>query len=133
MAELRARLSARGYEDRVVEGVLERLREAGLQDDGRFAAQYASDAAARGLSARRIQGELLVRGVGPELAAASSAERPEAEERRARAAATKRAAGMGSLTPEVRYRRLAGFLARRGYENEVCRRVAAEVAGFHFS
>jgi regulatory protein len=129
-AELRTRLIARGFPPPVVERVLERLQEAGLQDDGRFAEQYASDAAARGAAGRRINRDLLGRGIDRELAVVASTERPEVEEQRARAAARKRAATMHGTVPEVRFRRLIGFLARRGYDADLCREVAAEVSGF---
>lgn len=129
-AELRTRLVARGFQPLVVERVLERLQEAGLQDDGRFAERYALDAAARGSAGRRINLDLLKRGIDRELAVVASTERPEVEEQRAREAARKRAAAMSGVAPDIRFRRLVGFLARRGYDAEICREVATEVSGF---
>ena len=129
-SELRLRLRKKGFSSEPIESVLERLAEVGLQDDRRFAAAFASDAAdLRGVSARRIQLDLRARGVDPELAAAAATVHPDEEETRARDLARKRARGMSSLAPEVRARRLIGLLARRGYPADICRRVANEVAG----
>lgn len=129
-AELRTRLKQKGYLPEVIEAVIARLQESGLQDDARFAELYASDA--RGLRAwgsRRVQHELQARGLDREQAAAAATENPEAEEERAFALARKRARSMGGLAVEVRLRRLLGMLARRGFPSDICLRVAREVAG----
>lgn len=128
-AELRSRLRQKGFPDPVVEGVLERLAEVGLQDDRRFADRYAQEAAARGLAARRVQGELRRKGVDAETAAGATAARPEDEEARAREAAARRAARLRGLPAPAVARRLEGFLARRGFEPELSRRLARELAG----
>ena len=127
--ELRSRLSAKGYDRVVVDRVLDRLEEAGLQSDGRFAETFAADAQrGRGLSSLAVQGELRRRGVGRDLAAEAATERPEDEEARARNVAARRAGRMTGLPREVLQRRIVGFLARRGYPPDLCRRIAAEVA-----
>jgi regulatory protein len=127
-AELRLRLKEKGFGPEAITREIARLQETGLQDDGRFAERFAADAGRRGLAARRIQGELQRRGIDRELAATASAEDPDDEESRARELASTRGARMSGLPPDVRYRRLLGLLARRGFEPEVCRKVAREMA-----
>ncbi|MGZ4105005.1 MAG: regulatory protein RecX [Actinomycetota bacterium] len=127
-AEMRARLRQKGFDPEVIVTVLAALEETGLQDDGRFAAQFAETAAGRGLASRRIQAELRARGIAKDLAADASTEHPDEELARARELAGRRAARMGDLPPEARARRIMGLLARRGYDPETCRTVAAEVA-----
>ncbi|MFA5890980.1 MAG: RecX family transcriptional regulator [Actinomycetota bacterium] len=129
-AELRARLRTRGFDPAVVEETLERVASAGLQSDVRFAERFAQDVGgARGWSSRRTRSELLGRGLSRELAeAATEAQDPEDERERARAVALRQARKMAGLASQARIRRLAGLLARRGYDADVCRSVALEVA-----
>ncbi|WP_206079827.1 RecX family transcriptional regulator [Brevilactibacter coleopterorum] len=51
----------------------------------------------------------------------------DADHQAALAFATKRVRSMAGLEPQVRYRRLAGALARRGFAPGLCHRVVAEV------
>jgi regulatory protein len=127
-AELRTRLRQKGFAPDVVEGVLERLRENGLQDDARFADRFTEAAVSRGQASRRIRGDLLRKGLDRELAARAATVDPDEEEERARELAIARAGRMYGLTPEARARRLLSLLARRGYDPDVCRRVATEAS-----
>lgn len=126
--ELRSRLRQKGYDPEVIVSVLDGLQENGLQDDGRFAAQFAEAALGRGIAGRRIQAELRARGVAKEMAAEASVEDPDEELERARELAARRASRMGGLPPEAILRRITGLLARRGFDPDTCRRVASEVA-----
>lgn len=127
--ELRLRLKQKGHAPAAIAAALARLAEVEVQSDERFAERYASSGASRGRSARLIQSELRARGVAPELAAAASASSPEAERERALAFARARAARMSGLDLEAARRRLAGQLARRGYDADTCRSVADEALG----
>jgi regulatory protein len=126
--ELKTRLRAKGYDADTIEGVLDRLAEAGLQSDERFAEVFATEAhRSRGLASSALQSQLQRRGVDRRLASEAAAERPEDEEARARELAFARARRVSeSLPPEVRKRRIAGYLARRGYPAEICFRMAAD-------
>jgi regulatory protein len=126
--ELRSRLRQKGFDPEVIVAVLDRLQESDLQDDGRFAAQFAQSAVGRGMAGRRIQAELRARGVGKEIAAEVSVEDPDEELARATELAERRASRMGDLPPEAVLRRITGLLARRGFDPDICRRVASEVA-----
>jgi len=125
--ELRSRLRQKGFDPEVIAELLERLQETALQDDGRFAAQFAQSAAARGMAGRRIQAELRARGVAKDLAAEASVEEPEEELARARDLAARRASRMRDLPAEAALRRITGLLARRGFDPQTCRQVASEV------
>ena len=125
--ELRARLRQKGFDQEVILAVIDRLQETSLQDDGRFAAQFAESAQTRGMAGRRIQAELRARGVGKDLAAQAAVEDPEEELARARDLAVRRVGRMGEIPPEARVRRIVGLLARRGFDPETCSKVAAEV------
>lgn len=65
--ELTQKLSAKGHARRDIETVLERLRDAGLQSDGRFAESFVRSRLGRGLGLARIKAELKQRGVAPDL------------------------------------------------------------------
>ena len=126
-SELRSRLARKGFDPATIDRVIVRLAEAGLQSDERFAETFALNAqSSRGLSTFAVQGELRRRGIDRALAAEAATERPEEEEARARQLAEHRASRLRGLPPEVRSRRLLGYLARRGYPPELCRRLAAE-------
>jgi len=117
--DLRRRLLQKQHPPAAVDGALARLAAQGLLDDAQFARDYAGAKAARGRGPARLVRDLLAQGV----------ERRMAEEavRRAladdgvdpgaavRAVAEKRARQLAGLPGPVRKRRLAAFLARRGF------------------
>lgn len=128
-AELERRLSQRGFAEEVVAAALDRLAEAGVVDDAAFAAAYAEGRAARGADALVIAAELRDRGVAPDLAeqATEAAVPADGQAERCRQVAAARLAHLEGLAPEVRFRRLAGYLERRGYPAEVIRTVLADL------
>jgi len=127
-AELRQRLRTKGFHLDAIEAALDRLAETGLQSDDRFAERYAAEMAARGKASRLIRTELRGKGIDIELSASAATVDPNEEVERARGLARARAARMRGIPPEARARRIAGWLARRGYDGETCRTIAAEIA-----
>ena len=127
--ELERRLARRGFGEEVVAAALDRLAETGLVDDAAFAAAYAESRAARGADARVIAIELHDRGVAPELAGRATEAAVPAEEQaeRCRQVAVARLARLEGLAPEVQFRRLAGFLERRGYPAAVISAVLSDL------
>lgn len=119
--ELRRKLVQKEVPPAEAEGVVERLTEAGLLDDARYAAQYArSKLVGAGASRRRIAQDLGRKGVSREVAS-EAVEQVIADEDVDTAAviervARKKVAAMGDLEPLVLRRRLFAFLARRGYD-----------------
>ena len=107
----------RGCERGVVDAVLDRFEAVGLVDDARFAALWAeSRRRSRGLSGGAIARELRARHVSEEIIAGVLASfDPDGEAATAQELARSRVRTMRGLDRRVAYRRLAGFLARRGY------------------
>lgn len=130
--DLRRRLKQRGESEPHVEAAIVRLTAAGLLDDASYARQVArSRVSGRGDSRRRVSQVLAQKGVAREVVDEAVAEvfDDEAvdEEALAEGAARKRLRGLGASDAQTRRRRLYGFLARRGYDGEVIRRVMARV------
>jgi regulatory protein len=131
-AELEQRLTQRGFEPDAVAQTLERLGAAGLVDDDAFAAALAESRAARGMDAAVVALELRERGVDPTLAARKADQAMPAADRveRCRQVAEARLAQLGGLSPTTQARRLAAYLARRGYATEVIRSVVGDLLEF---
>ena len=122
--QLRAALQRRNVPDDVAEPLLERFTEVGLIDDAAYAESLIrSDAASGGLSRRRIAHRLRERGVPEDVAAQAVAGiDPDEEFRAAVDLAQRRGARLRGLDPATARRRLAGYLARRGYPAQTVRR-----------
>ncbi|MBM6405012.1 regulatory protein RecX [Phycicoccus sp. CSK15P-2] len=108
--------------------VLDRMEEVGLVDDEAYAGMLVrSQQAGRGLARRALRQELRRKGVDDDIASAALDDvDPHAEEERARQLVAKRMRSMHGLEPHVQTRRLAGMLARKGYDAEVAMRVVRE-------
>lgn len=128
-AEVRQALRKRGHDPDTIAVVVEEFRSKSLLSDARFAEAFATEAAERrGYGSAAIRLKLRTKGIDAELAAQAASVSPEDEEARARAFAAKKAKALASHPPEVRYRRIAGALARRGYPADVVSRVAVDLA-----
>lgn len=125
-----ARLRLAGFEPAVVGETLEWLAGFGYLDDRRFAGAYVAEKQRGGWGARRIRAELAAKGVErsivdevlaalEEIGSAGSGEGDSALEITVR----KRFAGQFAADPPAAERRLAGFLARRGYDWEAIGRM----------
>lgn len=122
--EVRDRLERTHVPEATTENVLLRLRELGLVDDAELAADLAQRARARGESSSRIRSGLKSRGLSDN----AGAEDPENEGDRDRALrlALSRARALKNLPIKVAQRRLAAYLARRGYGFEIVEEVCRE-------
>jgi regulatory protein len=116
-SELRTTLARRGVPDEVAESVLDRMEEIRLVDDEAFAGEWVrSRHRSRGLAGRALSQELRLKGVDDDLARAALEEiDPESERAAAEALVHKRIRSTRGLDRQVRVRRLAGMLARKGY------------------
>jgi regulatory protein len=111
--------------DEVAEQVLDRLTEVGLIDDAAYARSWVEQRRrSRGLARRALAGELRAKGVdGALVAEAVAAVDPDEEEAAARRLVERKLASTRGLDRQVRLRRLAGMLARRGYPEGLALRV----------
>lgn len=118
--ELEMRLRAAGFEETAVSTALLDLERAGLIDDERFARELALAKSNRMDGSRAVRSALAKAGVAPGLTEEVVADLGEDRER-AVALAASRVSRMTGLDPEAAYRRLYGFLLRRGHGPDVAR------------
>jgi regulatory protein len=115
-SELRAVLDG-SHEPEAVEAAVERLRSLGYLNDAAWTRHYVEGRRSRGRGTRVLRRELADHGIDPTLAESALDGRDEREA--ARAAARPRLRSLAGLDRDRRYRRLAGFLARRGFGSDV--------------
>jgi regulatory protein len=125
--DLRRRLLQKQHPPGAVDAALVRLRDAGLLDDARFAADYAAAKARRGRGPARLVRDLQVQGVDRRVAeeavrASLAAEGVDPADA-VRALAEKRARQLAGLPAPVKKRRLVAFLVRRGFGGAEVRKV----------
>lgn len=122
-AELRGRLEARGHDPAAVKTVVASLVAAGAIDDRAVAAAAAARALGQKRSTTRAARDLAARGIDPDLAAEAARAAADDDGRtdldRALHLARSRLRGeLAGKPPVVIRRRLAGVLARRGYDED---------------
>lgn len=112
-----------GFRGDVVGEALRRLESALLVDDRLFAKLWVESRRTRhGLGARRLERELLDRGVSAaDVGAALAAVNGDSEADAARAAARRLGRRLQGLDREIAARRMMGMLLRRGYASEIAR------------
>jgi regulatory protein len=127
-AQLADALRRRGVPDEAATAVLARFAEVGLIDDAMFASTWVeSRHYGRGLGRRALAAELNQRGVHrSDIQAAVAQLSPETEMATARALVERRLASTAGQPAQVRIRRLAGMLARKGYPPGLAYRVVRE-------
>lgn len=129
--ELQCALTAKEIPSEVASAVLDRLQEVGLIDDATFASDWVeSRQKRRHLSVSALRRELKAKGVdSDQVDSAVSTLDLEDDYQTAHELAQRRIRSMTELAREVRYRRLAGVLARRGFSHGTVGRVLTEVLG----
>ena len=122
--ELATKLRERGYDVEAIEAAISRMRELNYLDDREFADRWVeSRQLHRPRSTRMLKQELQHKGVDRETIEATIEEAGIDEFGDALALGQKKAESFRGLDPQVRERRLSGFLARRGYGYDIIRRV----------
>ena len=121
-------LARKEVPEEIAEAALDRFTELGLVDDAAYAEAFTrSRHEHKGLGSRAIAFELRRRSVPDEVVQeAVSALDSDQEEQMAFRLARERQARMTGLPREVQARRLAGFLARKGYGGELVGRAVRE-------
>ncbi len=124
---LRDALTRRGYPVAIIEAALGHCRSEGVVDDHAFARALVVEGQRRGHAPRRIQADLVKRGLPAEIvAAALGTIRDRDPEAAAFAVAAGRVARLRGLDVQTAYRRLVGYLVRRGHDEGLARKVARE-------
>jgi regulatory protein len=122
--EVRQRLRRSDTPADVIDKVVEKLRDWRYIDDEDFARRWIENRAAhRPRGTRVLTQELRAKGIDPELASTTVDEAEIDEASDALELARKRYGQLSDLEPDVRERRLTGFLARRGYGFDIIRSV----------
>jgi len=127
-AEIRRHLDRQAQSSAVMDEVLARLRRAGLVDDrafGRFWVENRSQF--RPKSGRLLKSELRQKGLTAEQAEAALAESHGGDAEAAYQAAAARAHRLAGLPQAEFFRKLQGFLARRGFGYETIRETIERV------
>lgn len=127
--QLEDKLAQRGCEPAVAAEVLDRMEQVGLVDDAAYAQMLVrSQQQGRGLARRGLAHELRKKGVPEEIARDALATELSADGERARAEelVAKKLRTMSGLDRQVKTRRLAGMLARKGYPGELAYSVIRE-------
>ncbi|MCY9516098.1 regulatory protein RecX [Paenibacillus apiarius] len=127
--ELARNLAQKGYEEGIIQEVLDRLEREWLVDDQAYAHQWTNQRVTRHMKGRRwIQHELKQKGI-PErhISSAIDAIEPEQEWESAMQAAHKKWRQIKG-EPHLRKQKVAAFLARRGYPMDIARRAAYQAA-----
>jgi len=129
VSEVRARLAGRGYDPALVEATVARLQELGLLDDRAFARAWVeSREMLRPRGRQALVAELRQKGVSAEVIASVLDEvLAEDESVRALQMARERARTLAGLERSAFFRRLQGFLVRRGFSTEVVLQVVRQV------
>jgi regulatory protein len=120
--ELADQLQDKEFTNLMIAAVLEHVTRLGYLDDEKFAAQWAaSRVRSRGFGRRRLEQELRIKGISRDIIKETLdtlfEEAPEAET--ARKEAEKKNKTLTRFEPDVRRRRLAGFLERKGFSSEI--------------
>jgi len=124
--ELADKLHDKKFSDPVITAVLEHVTRLGYLDDGKFAAQWAaSRIRSRGFGKRRLEQELRIKGISRDIIkeTLTTLFEESAESDIARKEAEKKLRTLTRFEPQVRRRRLAGFLERKGFSSEIIRTI----------
>jgi regulatory protein len=129
-AEVEQKLHDRAFPSDIIQSVIDHLLRLGYLNDERFARQWAaSRVRTRGFGRRRIEQELRTKGVSRDIIRVTLEGQFEdsAEIDVARREAEKKLRSLTRFEPDVRRRRLAGFLERKGFPSGIIRAVLRSV------
>ncbi|HMB43966.1 MAG TPA: regulatory protein RecX [Luteimonas sp.] len=122
--ELAIKLRARGIDPAEADAAVEKVAQAGWQDDTRFACSIARTRAAAGYGPIYIRAELATHGLGEEVIALALSSLDDAGEvdwaEVARAQVRRRFGDQSSLSTAVQHK-AASYLMRRGFGSDIIR------------
>jgi regulatory protein len=129
-AEVEKNLGERAFPSGIITSVIDHLLRLGYLNDEQFARQWAAGRVrSRGFGRRRIEQELRAKGISRDIIRGTLEglfeDSPEIDV--ARREADKKLRSLGRCEPEIRKRRLAGFLERKGFPSGIIRAVLRSV------
>jgi regulatory protein len=128
--ELRTRLRQKGFSPSAIDAAVEKLQGWKYLDDEDFAKTWVEQQATHRPRSRRVMAQdLRSKGIDKEMVEETLASVEIDELQGAIRASSRKWETWQSLPPDVRLRRLSGFLARRGYGYDIVRQVAAHFEG----
>ncbi len=131
-AEVEKKLRGKGFSDAVISAILDSLDRLRYVNDREFSRSWAqSRVMMRGFGRRRIEQELKSKGISRDIVEETLGDvfGGLSEADIARREAEKKLKSLPRLTPEVRRRRLAGFLERKGFPPEIIRNILRTTVG----
>jgi len=119
--ELRTKMLEREVPENLVNHLIERFTEVGLIDDAGFAESLVNNRRSyKRLSKSAIKRDLIAKGLSIEIAEQSVAQISiDDETELAKELAAKRISQLSRFDRDVRYRRLSGYLSRKGYPHQI--------------
>ena len=124
---VRRKLREREYPAPVIDAAMQRAREEHLVDDDAMAAALVAEWRAKGHAPARLRADLRKREFGEDVVARAVAVAENDEPLAAAFALAKdRAAKMRHVDAETAFRRILGYLARRGHSEGVARKAARD-------
>lgn len=118
--QLREVLAKREIPQELIDWAISDFLRAGLIDDAAYARGFLEARLAKGKAVKLIARELRQKGVAdPIIEEVCGAISQEEQQELANQLASRRIQRMLALAPDVRYRRLSGFLMRRGFPSAV--------------
>lgn len=129
--EVETKLRDKGFDPTIVNETISDLLRLGYLNDPEFARQWIrSRTRTRGFGRFRLEQELREKGISREIIRGSLDElfHDESETDLALKQAEKKMKTLSRFEPDVRRRRLAGFLERRGYPSHIIRDVIRTIS-----
>lgn len=128
--ELRSKLREKGYAPEAVDAAVNRMQELRYLDDEAFAERWVeSRQSSRPRSERMLKRELAQKGIDKDTIEQTVADAGVDEYGDALELARKKYESLRNEDRNVRYRRLSGFLGRRGYGYDIIRQVMEALEG----
>lgn len=126
--EIIDRMSEKGYEKEIIENTVLYLKDQNLINDRRFAEIYFEEKSKlNGLGIKRIRYELSMKGISKEILEEVVNEESDEEFERALELANKKISSYKNDSKEKIYRKLGGYLQRKGYSYDCIRNVLNKI------
>jgi regulatory protein len=128
-AEISRKMADKGYEQAIISEVIDGLARMGFIDDAAFAKAWLQYRLNRPMGFRRVERELIEKGIAKDVIRGHWAEVKENydELEVVRALAKKRARQYNNIDPLKRKKRVMDYLARRGFQLDVMMKVIKEI------